>query len=48
MQHMVENLLKKTTLKDLLRSQQEMQEWLNGLEGVASYEPAKPALAGRS
>jgi Rrf2 family protein len=31
MQHMVEGLLKKTTLKDLLRSEREMAEWLEGI-----------------
>jgi len=34
MQHMVENLLKKTTLKDLLRSESEMREWLKSFDGA--------------
>lgn len=48
MQHMVENLLKKTTLKDLLRSQQEMEEWLNGLGAAAPAAAGTPAAAGRN
>jgi Rrf2 family iron-sulfur cluster assembly transcriptional regulator len=39
MQHLVEGLLRKTTLKDLLRSEREMTEWLKGLEGAGPPAP---------
>ncbi len=39
MQHMLEGLLKKTTLKDLLRSQHEMENWLDSLNGGETPVP---------
>lgn len=39
MQHMVEGLLKKTTLQDLLRSEREMAEWLEGIEDAGRPSP---------
>ncbi|MBI4875567.1 MAG: Rrf2 family transcriptional regulator [Acidobacteria bacterium] len=40
-QHMIENLLTATTLKDLLKSQEEMQKWLDSFNG--NYLPAAVA-----
>ncbi|MDP2997423.1 MAG: Rrf2 family transcriptional regulator [Bryobacterales bacterium] len=46
MQHLLENLLKKTTLKDLMRSQQEMRAWLKSLENAdAGRTQAQPAAS---
>jgi len=46
MQHLLENLLKKTTLRDLQRSQQEMRVWLKSLESAdEGAEQAQPAAS---
>jgi Rrf2 family protein len=47
MQHMVEGLLKKTTLKDLLRGEREMAEWLKGLDGGGIMEKEVKHAAAR-
>jgi len=45
MQHLLENLLRKTSLRDLMRSQQEMREWLKAFEVSAPDETEVRAVA---